>query len=416
MIKCSKCGAECSDKALFCSSCGKSLAEEHAAIENSNKTFKCPSCGTTFKGHKLFCEHCGMKFEWPKDSAPELDNEKIEQKKEFTKGDAKKIGKIILYGFSFLVILLSMISVWLNFGESYGLSNVLGGLQVKANYGLNIYFDEMWKQDATKMTFMPGFLLFIISILSTYIFGIISIVKQIKSGIKKEFEFSPMYMIIIAIFPLFAQLAGLTAVYANETNGFLSVGIGMGSGTILSIVSCSFVFTILVANDLLDESTSTKTITSKIFSYFSAIMIFVGCALAFICTRKISSGTASGSSNISLYIASIWQSLSKDDPAWYYLLAEEFIQMAGLLIAPLVVLYALDCINNKKCCGLTITMSSIFLAVIIAVIVTYAVGKDTLYRVIGDQSLGSGPIVGLILTAVGLGFAITTAALTKEDY
>ena len=117
MIKCSKCGAECSDKALFCSSCGKSLEEEREEILSRTRMYKCPKCGATYKGKRAFCEKCGP--ELVADNGPAKDEvqpvEEVQQSGAMAK--ATKIINIILYSFSFLVILLSLISVWLDFGS-----------------------------------------------------------------------------------------------------------------------------------------------------------------------------------------------------------------------------------------------------------------------------------------------------------
>jgi len=59
MKKCPKCGAEASDKALFCRKCGAKLvkAPPPPAIPQT-----CPSCGAEVKPGMVYCPKCGQRI------------------------------------------------------------------------------------------------------------------------------------------------------------------------------------------------------------------------------------------------------------------------------------------------------------------------------------------------------------------
>lgn len=410
MIKCSKCGAECSDKALFCSSCGKSLADERG----DNKTYKCSKCGATFKGKKAFCENCGTKFVWQ--DKPEEIKEQVKQTSSAAEvqkqSTANKVMNIITYSISFAVIVLSMIAIWLNFSE---FPKVLGA-KFPVDFGVNIYFEEMWKEEALTLTYMPGFIMFVLAIILTYTFGIVALVKQIKSGVKKEFKVSTTALSFVAIPPLVSQILSCSVICIRETSGGETAGTSFGPGTILSIVSVSILFVVIVLSNIFNKIKSANDIVSSIFKYIvSFIFIFVAIFM-FPEVRAITEGTMKETTNINLPIILYYNAVKHTNTGWITMIFEMIIQVAAVIVLFATALFSFIGINDKEYSATRVTLSSISLALIVGFMICFFAGADNIKTIFsGNFNLSSHFIVGLVLCLLGFGLSIASAALDSKQ-
>ena len=59
VIRCPKCGRECSQDSVFCAGCGTRLPQEEKSIKGSH----CTKCGAELAPDDMFCFNCGNKIE-----------------------------------------------------------------------------------------------------------------------------------------------------------------------------------------------------------------------------------------------------------------------------------------------------------------------------------------------------------------
>lgn len=421
MIKCSKCGTECTDKASFCPNCGKSLAEEREAVLSETRTYKCSKCGAVFKGKKAFCENCGTKLSFegetlppaaPKEEPKEETAQKVEKPAGF--GKATKIVNIILYSISFLAILFSLISVWLDFGAyssvlSYGMPSELG---------ISFFFDTMLEEESLIVCFVVAFATFLVTTVMTYIFGIIALVKQIKTGAKKEFKVVSKPLCLTVLLPLMSQILSYAVLYSNIEEFGIVIKEEVGAGLTLSLISVAILFTIIVVYHVFNNINSKKDIVPAIFKCVIALFFLIAARYAFEGAISLDTGFSSMSAkaNVSFLANNSWSTLVNSEEDLSKILANMIIQNVCIIMIFIATIEVFDSVNKKNGSAGRIVNPSIAISFMFSYILIHLVTIDSIeYISPYEPSLSGNFVVSLILMIAALGLAIATAILDKKN-
>lgn len=415
MVKCSKCGTECNDKALFCSNCGKSLDDEREEVLSKTRVYKCSKCGATFKGKKAFCENCGTKLTFDGETVPETPKtvEKVEGPAKMTK--ATKIVNIVLYSLSFVVILLSLIAVWVNSASFPAIASLLGNV-FPDSIGVEWFFGSMWEDEANIVSFIFAFIAFLTAVVLTYTFGIIALVKQIKSGAKKEFKIYSKPLCFAAIMPLMSHMISYVVLYVNESEYGFTLKEELGGGLKLSLAAVSILFIILVVYHVFNNIKSKKDIVPSVFKYVIAVLILIAARYAFVGTRELDSGFSSvtAETNPSFLMHNRWSGLVTQDTTLSHFFVDVMLQNTCLVMLFVSLMSVFNSINKENAGGSRLVNPIITVSFMVFYVLMYFITKDSIESVGGPLTLGTNFIVSLVLMFVALGLAIATSVIEKK--
>ena len=413
MIKCSKCGAECNDKALFCSSCGKSLDEEREEILSRTRMYKCPKCGATYKGKRAFCEKCGSELVADNEPAKEEAQPVEEVQQSGAMAKATKIINIILYSFSFLVILLSLISVWLDFG-SFASVYTMG--EFPSELGLKMFFKNLFESERYTATYIVSFLTFFVALVMTYTYGIISLVKQIKSGTKKEFKICTKPLCSAAITPLMYHILSYAIMFVKEEAYGISVKEELGAGFKMSLVAVSFLFVIIVVYHVFNDIKSKKQILPSVFKCVVALLLLIVARYTFIGTRELDvASSMTAKVNPTYLLFNNWSYATYNETVLTDAFIDMFMQDACIVVLVSALMTVFSGLGDKKGNSSRIGLTSVALGMEFTYLLVYAITKESIERMAGSELiLGGNFIAGLLLTMVALGLSIATACIESK--
>ncbi len=273
-MNCETCGAVLEDGASFCPECGSAVG--------GNKTI-CKECGYAFDGD--FCPICGAAADGAL-AAEESAEEEVAVKSGSSNSLMKMLGKVFAFAGAALALILM-------FFIGTRMVEVEFGMKVKVPMAKNIfwYFGDNFKQltqllDYADMnasfvsegevlsaifTSVLGFFAALVTLVLVIVFGIIAIIKFIKS-FSQENDTVKASIKVMLVYVLGATLLSALSLYSYK-GGMSEEAITLNGATIFGLIFCTIAIVGAFVCKLLDGASSFNT--GKILAIACAVVSFV---------------------------------------------------------------------------------------------------------------------------------------------
>jgi len=264
MKTCKRCGYVSIDDNI-CTHCGSDISNQDI----------CPNCKSELKDYQTICYKCGYDFKKDKNNLVKKDVSATVFDLNIPAGD--KITRILVLSFAILFCFTMLISIWLPFNTDVFKSS---GTTVFTHLGVSYYFKDGWQvfnyssDTLDRTNFILHFLLFIGSLVTIYIFGIIGIIKSIKrfKAFEVKLKLPKEVLTTVAISSSYFVFSRSLVYYYSSFDGS-SINSIFGIGGILYI----FTFSLLILSCILRKIMCGIKDKGELFSFiqYSSVTIFL---------------------------------------------------------------------------------------------------------------------------------------------